>query len=114
MRRLVGFTIALALTVLTEAKPSNAALTHTSPGTTAYGASVRSSFLRQWHGSTPARLGLPSSGTLGSWTINGTSETITGEIAVPDPLPLLGVGAAFEFSRRLRQRIQSRQVYFKS
>jgi hypothetical protein len=67
-----------------------------------------------FNGRTLASLGLPSSGTLGSWTINGTGDTITARIAVPGPLPLLGAGAAFGFSRRLRQRIQSRQVKIES
>ncbi len=58
--------------------------------------------------------GLPSSGTwrlrisdnsagdtgaLGSWTLN-----LQGSAAVPGPLPLLGAGAAFGWSRRLRKR----------
>ncbi|MBM5817565.1 MAG: hypothetical protein FJ083_13575 [Cyanobacteria bacterium K_Offshore_surface_m2_239] len=194
-RLLVGSTVALALTVLTEAKPSNAALTYfiyesmgnlvvetsgslalptTSPGNAACGgngaffsslaaictgndavgpfygitgttvfpgsaslgsASTVSGIATNLNGSsnffqvgpgyvsgsplissatfngrTLASLGLPPSGTLGSWTINGTADTITAKIAVPGPVPLLGAGAAFGFSRRLRQRIQSRQV----
>ncbi len=67
-----------------------------------------------FNGRTLASLGLPSSGTLGSWSINGTGDTITAKIAVPGPLPLFGAGAAFAFSRRLRQRIQSRQVKIES
>jgi subtilisin-like proprotein convertase family protein len=40
-------------------------------------------------------------GTLGSWSLNlqGSSPA-----SVPGPLPLLGAGAAFGWSRRLRQR----------
>lgn len=60
--------------------------------------------------------GLPSSGTwrlrisdneeedtgaLGSWTLNLQGPT---PAAVPGPLPLLGAGAAFGWSRRLRKR----------
>jgi hypothetical protein len=64
-------------------------------------------------GKTLADLGLtPSSGTLGSWTLAGTGDTITIKVAnpVPGPLPLLGAAGAFGFSRRLRKRIQLRQV----
>lgn len=41
------------------------------------------------------------SGTLGSWSLNlqGSSPA-----SVPGPLPLLGAGAAFGWSRRLRKR----------
>jgi hypothetical protein len=54
-----------------------------------------------------------SSGPLGVWALNGTSETIQvflgppspSGAAVPGPLPLLGAGAAFTWSRRLRKRI---------
>jgi len=49
-------------------------------------------------------------GLVGTWTIVGTSETINvyvGAASVPGPLPLLGVGAAFGWSRRLRKRIAS-------
>ena len=62
---------------------------------------------------TLADIGLtPTSGLLGTWIIDGTSETITVKVAnpVPGPLPLVGVGAAFGFSRRLRQRIQRSQA----
>ena len=40
-------------------------------------------------------------GTLGSWSLNlqGSSPA-----SVPGPLPLLGAGAAFGWSRRLRKR----------
>lgn len=66
-----------------------------------------------FNGKTFADIGLtPTSGLLGTWTIAGTSETITLKVAnpVPGPLPLVGVGAAFGFSRRLRQRIQRSQA----
>lgn len=65
-------------------------------------------------GKTLADLGLTtSSGVLGTWTLNGTSETITIRVTtqntnpVPGPLPLLGAGAAFGLSRRLRHRINA-------
>lgn len=65
-----------------------------------------------------AELGLlgltTSSGTLGTWTLADTGDTIEVKVlnpnpptsSVPGPLPVLGAGAAFGFSRRLRQRIQ--------
>jgi hypothetical protein len=63
-----------------------------------------------FNGTTLADIGLtPSSGLLGTWTLTGTSETININV-VPGPLPLVGVGAALGFSRRLRQRIQRSQV----
>lgn len=51
-------------------------------------------------------------GLVGTWTINGTSESINLFIGpppaeVPGPLPLLGAGAAFGWSRRMRRRIAS-------
>jgi hypothetical protein len=63
-----------------------------------------------FNGKTLADIGLtPTSGLLGTWTLTGTSETIKVNV-VPGPLPVLGAGAAFGFSRRLRQRIQRSQV----
>ena len=63
-----------------------------------------------FNGKTLADIGLtPASGLLGTWTLTGTSETIKINV-VPGPLPLVGVGAAFGFSRRLRQRIQRSQA----
>ena len=64
-------------------------------------------------GETLASLGFTiNSGLLGSWTLNGTGDTIQAFLgpasppsAVPGPLPLLGAGAAFGWSRRLRHRI---------
>ena len=50
-----------------------------------------------------------SSGLLGTYSLDGTSETIQvvlGAPAVPGPLPLFGAGAAFGWSRRLRRRVQ--------
>ena len=64
-------------------------------------------------------LGLNSaSGTLGTWTLVGTSETISINVtsptppapSVPGPLPLFGAGSAFGFSRYLRNRLKSRQT----
>jgi hypothetical protein len=60
-------------------------------------------------GLTLASLGLTtSSGTLGTWTLANTGDTISVKVSnpVPGPLPVLGAGAAFGFSRRLRRRIQ--------
>jgi len=57
-----------------------------------------------------------SSGLLGTWTLNGTNDTFYACLGaascapaapVPGPLPLLGAGAAFGWSRRLRRRIAS-------
>ncbi len=60
-------------------------------------------------GKTLADLGLTtSSGTLGTWTLANTGDTISVKVfnPVPGPLPVLGAGAAFGFSRPLRQRVQ--------
>lgn len=71
------------------------------------------------NGKTLSSLGFTiSSGLLGSWTLNGTNETIYACLgpascvpapaqSVPGPLPLLGATAAFGWSRRLRKRIAS-------
>ena len=68
-------------------------------------------------GQTLSGLGLSStSGLLASWTFNDNpSETIQvwagpaapAPAAVPGPLPLLGAGAAFSCSRRLRSRLRA-------
>ncbi|MEI7667178.1 MAG: hypothetical protein WCI65_14125 [Synechococcaceae cyanobacterium ELA263] len=66
-----------------------------------------------FNGETLAGLGFTTTGLIGSWTLDGTSESIQVFIgspspsgaAVPGPLPLLGAGAAFGWSRRLRKRI---------
>jgi len=56
-------------------------------------------------------LGFTTPGLIGTWSLTGTSETILlilgnpPAAAVPGPLPLLGAGAAFGWSRRLRKRI---------
>lgn len=54
---------------------------------------------------TLAELRLPSSGHLGTWILTGTGDTIHMQV-VPGPLPLLGAGAAFASSRRLRRRLR--------
>ena len=63
-----------------------------------------------YNGQTLASLGFTTTGLIGTWTINGTSESIQVFIgppatSVPGPLPLFGAGAAFGWSRRLRKRI---------
>lgn len=58
---------------------------------------------------------LTTPGLVGTWSINGTSESInlfigpppTPPTVVPGPLPLFGAGAAFGWSRRLRRRISA-------
>lgn len=64
-----------------------------------------------FNGRTLADFGLtPSSGLLGTWTLNGTTESINVRVynpPVPGPLPVLGAGAAFGFCRRLRRRINA-------
>jgi hypothetical protein len=75
------------------------------------GSSVVSS--ATFSGKTLAGLGLtPTSGTIGTWTLAGTGDIVNLRVdnPVPGPLPLVGVGAAFGFSRHLRQRIQRSQV----
>ena len=59
---------------------------------------------------TLATLNFTTTGLIGTWSLTGTSETIqvilvSPAAAVPGPLPLLGAGAAFGWSRRLRKRI---------
>ena len=62
-------------------------------------------------GKTLADVGLTSFGSLGTWTISDTGDTInvnavdSSPVGVPGPLPLLGAGAAFGYSRRLRRRL---------
>jgi hypothetical protein len=53
---------------------------------------------------TLAALGFNTTGTLGTWSLNGTGDTINVEV-VPGPLPIFGAAAAFGWSRRLRRRI---------
>ncbi|MFM7548763.1 MAG: hypothetical protein ACKO8I_07780 [Cyanobacteriota bacterium] len=64
-----------------------------------------------------AAKGFTVPGLIATWTINGTSESINlfvgppsgppspPSAAVPGPLPLVGAGAAFGWSRRMRRRI---------
>ena len=65
--------------------------------------------------------GFTATGLVGTWTIDGTSESINVCIgygpcasdptsSVPGPLPLLGAGAAFGWSRRLRKRIATPMI----
>ena len=66
-----------------------------------------------YNGQTLATLGFTTTGLIGTWSLTGTSETIKvflgnpPSAAVPGPLPLLGAGAAFGWSRRLRKRIST-------
>jgi hypothetical protein len=65
-----------------------------------------------FNGTTLAGIGFTTTGLIGTWTLNGTSESIqvilgAPTAATPGPLPLLGAGAAFGWSRRLRKRIAS-------
>jgi hypothetical protein len=66
-----------------------------------------------YNGTTLAGLGFTTTGLIGTWSLDGTSETINVFLgnpvsaAVPGPLPLLGAGAAFGWSRRLRKRISA-------
>jgi hypothetical protein len=66
-----------------------------------------------YNGQTLPTLGFTTTGLIGTWTLNGTSESIQVILGAPTPpaaavpglLPLLGAGAAFGWSRRLRKRI---------
>ena len=63
-----------------------------------------------FNSTTLAGLGFTATGLIGTWTLDGTSESIqvilgAPAASVPGPLPLLGAGAAFGWSRRLRKRI---------
>jgi len=67
-------------------------------------------------GTTLAGLGFTSTGQIGTWTLATTNDKINVVIGaptafsapVPAPLPLLGAGAAFGWSRRLRRRVALR------
>lgn len=82
------------------------------------GASIFSS--STFTGITLASLGMPNSGTLGTWTLfdpgdpSYIGDTISVQVnasgspaSVPGPLPILGVTATFGFSRKLRKRIKN-------
>lgn len=66
-------------------------------------------------GQTLASFGITSAGLIGTWTLqsngsdgytaNDTINFTVGAPSVPGPLPLLGAGAAFGVSRRLRKRV---------
>jgi MYXO-CTERM domain-containing protein len=63
-----------------------------------------------YNGTNLAAQGFTTTGLIGTWTIDGTSESINvfvGPPPVPGPLPLLGAGAALAWSRRLRKRTTS-------
>ena len=73
-------------------------------------------------GKTLASLGMPNSGILGTWTLidpgdpSSVGDTISVQVnvsrstaSVPGPLPILGLAAAFGFSRKLRKRIKLHQ-----
>jgi len=57
-------------------------------------------------GQSLASLGFNTLGPAGTWTVDGTTDSINVTIKrAPGPLPLMGAGAAFAFSRRLRRRV---------
>jgi hypothetical protein len=61
-----------------------------------------------FNGESLASQGFTATGLVGTWTIDGTSESFNvyiGSTATPGPLPLFGTAAAFGWSRRLRKRI---------
>ena len=85
------------------------------------GASIFSS--STFTGITLASLGMPNSGILGTWTLvdpgdpSYIGDTISVQVNasrssanVPGPLPILGLAAAFGFSRKLRKRIKLHKV----
>ena len=63
-------------------------------------------------GTSLASQGFTTSGLIGTWSIDGTSESINVYVAppAPGPLPLLGAGAAFGWTRRLRKRTASASI----
>ena len=64
-----------------------------------------------FNGQTLAGFGFTTTGLIGTWTLDGTNETVQvflgppSTAAVPSPLPLVGAAAAYSVSRRLRKRI---------
>jgi hypothetical protein len=69
-----------------------------------------------FNGQSLAGLGFNTPGVVATWSLDTTNDTINVVIgpppaaAVPGPLPLLGAGAAFGFSRRLRRRVALRSA----
>jgi hypothetical protein len=65
-----------------------------------------------FNGASLASLGFTTPGLIGTWTIDGTTESINVYVAppAPGPLPLLGAGAAFGWTRRLRKRTSSASI----
>jgi hypothetical protein len=63
-------------------------------------------------------IGITSSGSLGTWTIVSTGDTITvnatnpspAPAGAPGPLPILGASAAFSISRRLRRSLAMSKI----
>jgi hypothetical protein len=51
--------------------------------------------------------GTTGPGTISSFKVEFTSGTPISTTIVPGPLPILGAGAAFGFSRRMRRRINT-------
>lgn len=76
----------------------------------AFGTPINSS--ATFAGKTLASLGFTSFGLAGSWFLPWSSEPINVYIGrpVPGPLPLIGTGAAFAFSRRLRRRVAAHKA----
>jgi hypothetical protein len=65
-----------------------------------------------FNGASLASQGFTQTGLIGTWTIDGTTESINVYVAppAPGPLPLLGAGAAFGWTRRLRKRASSASI----
>lgn len=68
-----------------------------------------------FNGQSLASQGFTTLGPVGTWTIDGTSESINVVIgplvaSVPGPLPLFGAAAAFGWSRKLRRRIGAASI----
>lgn len=64
-----------------------------------------------FNNSTLAGLGFTTTGLIGTWTlVDGGDQIQVVLTEVPGPLPLLGAGAAFAYSRRIRRRIATSQA----
>ena len=64
-----------------------------------------------FNNTTLAGLGFTTTGLIGTWTLEDGGDQIRVVLTeVPGPLPLLGAGAAFGYSRRLRRRINTSQA----